>query len=127
VEVLGEEIQKLWQPNRLVEFEMSVGRRRMFLRKKLLQLSNCAGELVRPGFGTMKHPCIRQCDVRNRFRLEGIVNDQGAVQRQVFDQEADNAAINLVLDGFIEERRYANDERLWGRRSLLAFGAICRE
>src|SRR4051812_26972796 len=40
MEVLGKKIQELWQPNRFLEFQMSVSRRRVFLGKELLQLSN---------------------------------------------------------------------------------------
>src|SRR5712672_3168028 len=86
--VEGEKIQKLRQSNRFLEFEMSVCRRDMFLGKELLQLSNRAGELVRPGFRAMKYPCLWQSDVRNRFQLEGVIYRQRTVQRQVFDQEA---------------------------------------
>src|SRR6267142_3271482 len=103
VEILGEKIQELRQPNRVLEFEMSVSRSSMFLRKKLLQLSNRAGELVRSGFRAMKCPCLRQSDARNRFQLEGVINHQGTVQREVFYQETHDAAINIVLHGFIEE------------------------
>src|SRR5258705_12496758 len=127
VQVFGKKSQKLWQSNRFLEFEMSVSRGCMFLGKELLQLSNRAGELVRTGFRTMKYPCLRQSDLRNRFQLESVINRQGTVQREVFDQEADDTAINIVLHGFIEEGRDANDERLRGRRGLLAFGAIRRQ
>ena len=127
MEVLGEKIQKLRQSNRFLEFEMSIGRRGVFLGKELLQLSNRAGELIRSGFRTMKRACFRQSDVRYRFQLKGVINRKGTVQRNVFDQEADDAAINIVLYGFIKEGRDADDERLWGRRRFLTFGAIRRE
>src|ERR1051325_2306038 len=76
MEVLGKKIQKLWQPNRFLEFEMNVSRRGVFLGEKLFQLSNCRGELVRPGFRTMKYACVRQSDLCNRFQLEGVINHQ---------------------------------------------------
>src|SRR5580765_2954841 len=84
-EILGEKIQELRQPNRFLKFEMSVRRRGVFLGKVLLQLSNRASELVRPSFRTIKRSCVRQSDVSNRFQLEGIVNRQRTVQREVFD------------------------------------------
>src|SRR5215831_4756511 len=103
---------------------MSVSGRGVFLGKELLQIPNRTSDLVRPGFGTMKNARFRQSDVGDCFQLEGVINGQGTVQREVFDQKADDAAINVVLHGFIEEGRDTHDERLWGRRGLLGFGAI---
>src|SRR5262249_26869913 len=74
VKIFGKKIQKLRQPNCFVEFEVSVCRCGVFLGKKLLQFSNCAGELVRSRFRTMKYPCLRQSDVRYRFQFEGVIN-----------------------------------------------------
>src|SRR5215471_15968426 len=103
---------------------MSVSGRGVFLVKELLQIPNRSSELVRTGSGTMKNARFRQSDVGDCFQLEGVINGQVTVQREVLDQKADDAAINIVLHGFIEEGRDTYDERLRGRSGLLAFSAI---
>ena len=101
--VFREEIQELRQANGIGKIQRGVKRFWMVGRQEEFEVADGWIELVGSSFGTLERGTVRHGRLADAFEVEGIIERERGVEGQVFDQEPDQAPIDLLPGRLFQE------------------------